>query len=250
MNYPTGKNSYEYRRDSFYDIVYERGYSVKSGEKYNTVHDSITLICDTHGEFTIIPKRFKRSVKGCYKCGYEYMAELQRKNRDEFIEDCIDVLGSKYDFSEFEYINSKYKGKVICPEHGEFYKTPGHLYRGQGCPKCLSHISMGEKIIIEYLEKFNIKFTHQYKISKDKYLKNKPYDFLINDINLLIEFNGEQHYKCKWSMTKEDLDLRKEIDLNKKNKAIELGYEFLVIKYNDDIKEKINYIVQRLSKTH
>ena len=51
-------------------------------------------------------------------------------------------------------------------------------------------------------------------------------------------------------MTKEDLDLRKEIDLNKKNKAIELGYEFLVIKYNDDIKEKINYIVQRLSKTH
>ena len=102
MNYPTGKNSYEYRRDSFYDIVYERGYSVKSGEKYNTVHDSITLICDTHGEFTIIPKRFKRSVKGCYKCGYEYMAELQRKNRDEFIEDCIDVLGNKYDFSEFE----------------------------------------------------------------------------------------------------------------------------------------------------
>ena len=54
-----------------------------------------------------------------------------------FIEKAKKVHGDKYDYSKVEYIDSKTKVCIICPEHGEFYmKTGNHINGKQGCPKC------------------------------------------------------------------------------------------------------------------
>ncbi len=61
------------------------------------------------------------------------MAKLTTK---EFIKKAREVHGDKYDYSKVEYVKSKEKVNIICPEHGEFSQTPQkHLY-GQGCPQC------------------------------------------------------------------------------------------------------------------
>mgnify|MGYP006899598476 FL=1 len=46
-----------------------------------------------------------------------------------------------YDFSEGVYVNSKTPIKVICPTHGEFYKSYEKLmHREQSCSKCSKEI--------------------------------------------------------------------------------------------------------------
>lgn len=47
-----------------------------------------------------------------------------------------EINGDKYDYSEFEYINAKTKGKIICPKHGEFWQSSNVHLKGVQCPKC------------------------------------------------------------------------------------------------------------------
>ncbi|MBQ2441354.1 MAG: hypothetical protein II502_04090, partial [Paludibacteraceae bacterium] len=55
---------------------------------------------------------------------------------EEFIQKAKQVHGDKYDYSKVEYVNSKTKVCVVCPEHGEFWQTPNSHSRGVGCSKC------------------------------------------------------------------------------------------------------------------
>lgn len=107
---------------------------------------------------------------------------------------------------------------------------------------CGCTISLGEEKIRKYLINNNIKFYTQYWFNDLRnYTTNKPlyFDFAIkNDSSniILIEFNGEQHYRdCgefgKLQRTKTDELKRKYCD----NHNIPL----FIIKYNDDIENAL-----------
>ena len=53
-----------------------------------------------------------------------------------FFEKVKKVHNNKYNYSNFLYINSKTKGVIICPQHGEFLQRPNDHLNGQGCKKC------------------------------------------------------------------------------------------------------------------
>lgn len=55
---------------------------------------------------------------------------------EEFIQKAKAVHGDKYDYSKVEYVNSKTKVCIICPEHGEFQQAPYRHLRGYGCHVC------------------------------------------------------------------------------------------------------------------
>lgn len=42
----------------------------------------------------------------------------------------------RYDYSKVEYVNSKTKVCIICPEHGEFWQKHNNHLNGEGCPEC------------------------------------------------------------------------------------------------------------------
>jgi len=46
--------------------------------------------------------------------------------------------GDKYDYSKFEYFNSKTKSEIICKVHGSFKQKPNNHKNGRGCPTCQS----------------------------------------------------------------------------------------------------------------
>ena len=48
----------------------------------------------------------------------------QKLTIEKFIEKAKLVHGDKYDYSKVDYINAKTPIIIICPEHGEFIKTP------------------------------------------------------------------------------------------------------------------------------
>lgn len=39
---------------------------------------------------------------------------------EEFVKECSEIHGNKYDYSKVDYINNRIKVLIICPEHGEF----------------------------------------------------------------------------------------------------------------------------------
>jgi hypothetical protein len=156
-------------------------------------------------------------------------AKIKRtKSNETFINQVYKQTHGEYTFLE-KYINNYTKIKVkhnIC--NREYFVTPHNfLDMKNRCPFC-SH-SIGEEKIVDFLTKNNISYIREYRpdwIKPNRY----RYDFYIYEQNLIIEYNGIPHYEDnKWFKT-----LAKEyqkIDKYKKEKALENGYNYLIIPY-------------------
>lgn len=104
-----------------------------------------------------------------------------------------------------------------------------------GCPVCVS--SLGERKIRDYFIKHNIKFEFQKCFNDLNGLgfKNLSYDFYIEDLNLLLEFHGVQHYhysEC-FHVDLEGFKKQKEHDRLKEEYAGHNNFNLLIIKYNE-----------------
>ena len=105
--------------------------------EYNGALEKVCIICPEHGEFWQTPNNHINNKRGCPKCGNKKSwDERGRITINDFIEKAKKVHGNKYDYSKAEYVNTKTKVCIICPEHGEFWQTPAKHLNGQGCPKC------------------------------------------------------------------------------------------------------------------
>ena len=60
----------------------------------------------------------------------------KRLSKENFIERANKIHSNKYDYGKTEYLNNKTKVCIICPEHGEFWRTPYMHLGGSICPKC------------------------------------------------------------------------------------------------------------------
>ena len=111
-----------------------------------------------------------------------------------FIRNAEKVHGKLYDYSLIDYKNTKIDVDIKCKIHGIFQQNyDSHVRKGCGCPKC--RISKGEKAIEKILNNLDIKYITQ-KTFDDCRNKNKlPFDFYIQEYNVCIEFDGEQHYR-------------------------------------------------------
>ena len=63
------------------------------------------------------------------------------------------------------------------------------------CNECSNKISKGEQRVMNYLIKNNIKFEYQKKFEDCKYIKNLIFDFYLSEMNTVIEYDGEFHYR-------------------------------------------------------
>ena len=91
------------------------------------------------------------------------------------------------------YLNSKIPVIITCPHHGDFYQQPSNHLDGKGCPIC--NQSKGEFSINNWLVNNNIEFDRQKKFIDCVNKFNLSFDFWIKDKNLLIEYDGMQHFK-------------------------------------------------------
>ena len=99
--------------------------------KYIGIKYKIKIICPKHGEFE---QNAYNHLQGnrCNQCNLDNRA----KTTEQFIEKAREVHGDKYDYSLTDYVNRRFKVKIICPEHGEFEQLSRHHSDGKGCPYC------------------------------------------------------------------------------------------------------------------
>jgi len=225
----------KYTRESFIEKANETHNFKYDYAKVNFVDrlTKIIIICPKHGEFIQTPSDHLAGC-GCVFCSGNKI------NLNIFIERSNDIHKNKYDYSESIYVRNSIKLKIICPEHGIFeQRASAHIGKQrQGCPYCRE--SKGEVDICALLKNSSVEFVRQHSFIDCKNIIELSFDFYIPKTNTCIEFNGEQHYfpiECFGG----------EVALLKQNKRDKIKLEycksnnipFLVIKYDENIQEKL-----------
>jgi len=162
---------------------------------YKNAFQKVKIKCKIHGDFFIRPNDHLCG-HGCYDCGRERTAASIRSNKQKFVESATDINNEKYDYSFVEYKNNSTKVIIVCPKHGKFLQSPNNHLNGQQCPKC--NLSRGEEKIRKYLESHRINYIFQMTFNdcRNPTTNRKlKFDFYIPDKNILIEYDGEQHFR-------------------------------------------------------
>lgn len=189
----------------------------------------VCIICPEHGEFWQTPHNHL-SGYGCPECKKYILRKIRSGSLNEFIEKATQIHGDKYDYSRVNYINNHTKVEIICPKHGSFWQTPNDHLDGKGCNKC--NLSKGEERIKRFLDDNKINYIYN-KACLDFLRPLKP-DFYLPDYNLVIEYDGEQHFKSiEIFGGKEGLKKRKRLDIIKNKLCEENSVEVFRIKFTE-----------------
>jgi predicted nucleic acid-binding Zn-ribbon protein len=196
----------------------------------------VCIICPIHGEFWQTPHVHLRG-SGCPHCGGNL-----KLTKEVFVERSILVHGDFYDYSKVEYVNWGTKVCIICPDHGEFWQTPGDHLSGNGCPHCnKSNLENNTK---EILNENNINFIQNYRgFDWLKNIKRLELDFYLIDYSIGIECQGRQHFESvKGWGGDEGLEKTQYRDNIKKQLCEEHGVNLFYINYDDNVEEKMKEI--------
>jgi hypothetical protein len=164
-----------------------------SETKYFGAHKTIKVKCKKHGCFFVIARVHYINDGCCPKCKKEKLYNLFADTKEGFIKKAEKLHGDNYDYDLVEYFNAAKKIKIKCKKHNYVFEaTPNNHLRGKGCPKCKA--SKGELKIRNFLLKEKINFSEQRKFYGCEHKNSLIFDFYLIDKNLLIEYQGEQHY--------------------------------------------------------
>lgn len=215
------------------------------GDKYTVLNEYITVSdkilvrhnsdnCN-HYEWEVIPSQLLRDKDTtCPMC-----ANRMKKTTKEFINDLNKFTQNEYEVLS-EYINAKTDvtikhipcGNVFNAKPTNLLNTvqDGKIY----CPYC--NISNGEYIIQKYLSQYDIynEIHKEFDGLTGLGGRNLSYDVYLPNYNLLIEYQGEQHYKhIEGWITKEEFQKQQIHDNLKRQFAKDNGYELLEIPYTE-----------------
>lgn len=205
--------------------------------KYHNAKTKVWIGCEKHGFFLQTPNDHTCG-KGCMGCSVEYNANRQKspQNFRNFLNKANLKFRNKFDYSTVEYVNNKTHISIICPTHGSFLQRPdNHLSSKYGCEKCM--IESTQSKAVTDIEKM-ISFTNYVKEKRFDDCRNiltLPFDFYIEDLNLCIEYDGEQHFRCSehWGGDK-SLKQTQHNDKIKNTYCADHDINLLRIKYDED----------------
>lgn len=191
----------------------------------------INLKC-SNGHLYTQDRRNLLAGKGCNQCYLEN--KLYTKER--VIDEIVNIHGDyyKYCFKEFKNLHSKIE--IKCKKDHIFYQKVANHLQGKGCPMCRE--SVGERRIANYLDKNKIVYIRQKKFDDCKYKSKLAFDFYITNANLIIEYDGIQHFKpVKLFGGDKEFEKTKIRDEIKSNYCLDNNIELIRISYLDNIQD-------------
>lgn len=127
-----------------------------SKSNYVDAKTKVTVICQDHGEFFILPYAHYRGKHGCRQCGYQSQAMKKVQTTDEIIQQFRECHGDLYDYSLVDYKHSKASVTIICPIHGSFQQNPLSHKNGYGCKRCSK--KYGQKSTNQFIRECKSRF--------------------------------------------------------------------------------------------
>lgn len=177
----------------------------------------------------------------CLTCGtiYTKTAGLYKNHRVSICKECFptqpNIKKTNYKPPEgYElvgpYNGMQHKTLVRHIDCGFIWEVkPNNLEFGKGCPICNRKVPKGEQRISKWLRSHNINYIAQYPIDLEEH--HLSIDFYLPDLDLYIEYNGEQHYyPVAYFGGEEKFNKQQELDALK---VKYLNKKLLIISYED-----------------
>ncbi len=161
---------------------------------YVNATTKVIITCPEHGDFEQYQSHHF-SGSGCRKCANKIININNGRSytQEKFIEVAEKKEIPNVSFEKTVYKSKKEKIIVTCSIHGDYETNAEMILKGCGCPKC--NTSKNELLIAKHLTTNNILFERQKKIEGLKHIRSLKFDFYLPDHNILVEFDGEQHFK-------------------------------------------------------
>lgn len=211
-----------------------------SDSEYVNACTKIKYRCSFHGEMEALPDSISRSSTGCRLCGIEAAGESRLKQTSAYIEEAKGAWGCDFDYSKTVYTSHNDLVTVKCNQcQREFQVTAlKHLQRGN-CKYC--NESSGEAAVRRFLETNNIEFNKEHKFEDCVNIKPLKFDFYIAERNLIVEYDGIQHYEeVDIFGGKAALEYTQKNDEIKNTYAADKGINLIRVKYDEDIDKVLN----------
>jgi len=113
--------------------------------------------------------------------------------KEMFISAATIIHYGYYLYDEVVFINATEKIDIRCPIHGLFKQRPCEHLRPRNCPRC--KYSVGELKLGNFLQSINTTYEDQIRFDSCRSERPLPFDFWLAEYNLLIEFDGRQHFE-------------------------------------------------------
>lgn len=205
--------------------------------EYKNMSTKVNIICKKHNiMFAQTPTNHLHNSIGCPVCNKNVNSII---THEEFIKKANKKYNNKFDYSLIKYKNRNDIIKIICPKHGIFKQAINKHLRGDDCPDCNKEInenivSLGETIIKNWLIRNKIKFLTQKTFNNCKNIKKLRFDFYLPTQNILIEYDGKQHFEpIEFLGGKYEYKLRKSNDKIKTEYAKNNNIKLLRIPYTE-----------------
>ena len=143
-------------------------------------------------EYYIRPDSILRGSK-CNKCNHTRYSNMFTKSTSTYAKEVSDLTDGEYSLVS-EYLGVKEYVKIKHNKCGCTYNVyPYNFNKGRRCPNC--NKSIGEEIVKKVLTDIDLKFEEQVSFEGLIDKSNLTYDFYLPELDLLIEYQGIQHYE-------------------------------------------------------
>lgn len=166
--------------------IEKEGYKLLS--EYKNANSLVTIQCPEGHIYEIQFNGFHKGhrCKLCSNTNVKYIYDQVK----EYIVSQGDKLIST------EYINNKTKLEIECCNGHKYERRYDKYKQGQRCPICKA--SSGEQMLYHILQELEIDFKREKRFKDCREVNTLPFDTYIESLNLIIEFDGEQHFKPKF----------------------------------------------------
>lgn len=168
----------------------------------------------------------------CTQClikAFPYYSKNEFADIVNFSNRSITVIGN--------YIDSQTPIEYECNVCGSrYWAKPYNLLKGvSGCKKCRQ--SNGERIISMYLIEHGIRYEIEKQFNDCRYKYPLRFDFYLPDYNVVIEYDGKQHFEpVRFTISQNPDDVFKEIQIRDKikdNYCCQHSIKLIRIKYTE-----------------
>lgn len=221
----------------FYGIFKEEEYILLS--EYKSNHEYITYYHATCGKTNKSSASSLLNGHGCICKKYSH----SKVDLEDFLDRLVSLGKKQYTLTKkLPYINTTTPVELLHNVCGNVYKTkPMNFFKGRRCPFCAHKgNSKGERLVEEVLISLGIGYLEQGTFIGMEYKKQLYYDFLIEDYDAIIEYQGKQHYQpvdYLGGFKKFCSQLKR--DEIKAKFAEDNGYKLIEVPYNLDTYTKI-----------
>lgn len=160
--------------------------------EYIDVETSIECECLIDGTIWSPTPNSLLCGRGCPECGRIASNKNSTKTNEQFLLELSHVNPDVLPLHD--YIQAKTSIWVMCKKCGHQWRaTPDGLLHGGCCQECSA--TPNEKKLGDILVQRGFKLERQKKYSDCRDQLPLPFDICLSEYNILIEYDGEQHYR-------------------------------------------------------